>query len=127
MTMWDCPAPEVQKMLDAAAKSEYTLSIALPGEVESTNADAQDGTVCTWNLKYGEERRIELSTSNVFEGNVAYYNMLTDAHGRDTLFTIGLAALAVVALLAAAIFSGAARPQAPRLKSGCQPHLERSD
>ncbi len=100
------PAAEAEKLLNEAAKCEYTLSIALPGEVESTNADSQDGGVCTWNLKYGEERQIELSSSLVFENNVSYYNMLQGAHRRDTLLAIVFAALTAAALIATAIMLG---------------------
>ena len=97
------PAAAAQSLMDKAAECEYTLSIALPGEVVSTNADSQDGQVFTWNLKYGETTQIELSTSNVFSSNVEYYGMLQNALSRDNLLVIILGVVAGLALIAAVL------------------------
>ncbi len=93
------PPAAAQSLLDEAAKCQYTLSIALPGKVVSTNADSQDNGLCIWNLKYGETTPIELSTSHVFSDNVEYYGTLQNALSRDNLLMIILGAVAGLALI----------------------------
>lgn len=99
----ELPPAAAQSLLDKAGECEYKLSIALPGEVVSTNADAQDGNVCTWNLQYGKATPIELSTSNVFSENVAYYGMLQNALSRDNLLVVICGVVAGLALIATAV------------------------
>jgi hypothetical protein len=112
------PAAEAKSLLEKAADCEYTLSIALPGEVVFTNANAQDGQVCTWNLKYGEVTEIELAATNVFSEHVEYYNTLNQTMDRDNLLLIVLSAAAGLALIGAVLILllRARKRRAPEIK-----------
>lgn len=82
------PAAEIESFISGAENSVYRLSITLPGKVQETNADEQNGQTCTWLLKYGEEREIKLSTKRVFEDHVSNYENLTETQERDNLLFI---------------------------------------
>ncbi len=97
------PAAAAQSLLDKAAEGTYTLSIALPGEVVSTNADSQENGVCTWNLAYGEVTDIELSTTNEFSENTKHYEQLKAAQSRGMILAIALGVAGTAALIAAAV------------------------
>jgi multisubunit Na+/H+ antiporter MnhC subunit len=86
-----------------ANESEFSLIISLPGEAESTNSDNQeysDGiTTNTWNLKYGDEKTIELKSVIVNEENIEYHKSLTDSTNQALLITIICAGAAVLVLI----------------------------
>jgi hypothetical protein len=90
----------VDSLIASAEQGEYKLKIALPGEVTQTNADEKNGQECEWLLKYGEERRIELSTKKAFDENAAHYAKLIEVQDRDeTLFTACAVAAGALLLL----------------------------
>jgi len=96
------PPGAAQDLIDQAANAKYTLAIELPGKVTSTNADAQDGQVCIWNLTYGEVTHIQLATTNVFSENVQNYQSLQETHSRDMMYLMiagGVAGAALIACL----------------------------
>lgn len=94
------PAGEVEALINSANEGEYKLSISLPGEIVDTNADSSDGSVGEWTLKYGEERRIELSAKKVFDENVSHYEKLKETQSKDeTLLLACVAASAALLLL----------------------------
>lgn len=96
------PSAEIDKLENSANEGTYTLSIALPGEVVSSNADDQQGQVCSWSLKYGEITQIAIQTKSTNTENIAYYAQLSGDYVRDSLwFTVcciaaGAAVLAVI-------------------------------
>ncbi len=98
------PSGEVNALVASAKQGEYKLSLSLPGQVIKTNADRQEGEVCEWVLKYGEIRRIEISTKNVFLENIEHYSKLEETQSRDrTLFmvyTIAAGALLLIIIIA---------------------------
>lgn len=96
----DIPAAAAQSLLDKAAQSEYKLSISLPGEVVSTNADSQDKGVCTWNLAYGEVTEIDLSATNAFSENARHYEALQATQSRGMLLAVILGAAGFAVLVA---------------------------
>lgn len=90
------PEAEVKSFLKSAEDGTYKLSIALPGEVQQTNADEQNGQVCTWLLKYGDERDINITTKKTFDDNISQYASLNETKRTDNqLFLICCAAAAV--------------------------------
>lgn len=82
------PSAEIESFLKEAQSGKYTLSITLPGEVLETNADAQNGQTCTWLLKFGETRDLQLKTKRVFDENVTHYTSLNETKSKDNLFFI---------------------------------------
>lgn len=94
------PAAEVQSLISSAKAGEYRLSISLPGEVTATNADEQSAQACTWLLKYGEAREIEIASKREFAENAEHYASLNETKDRDDmLFTICGAAAGVLVLI----------------------------
>lgn len=74
----DIPADRIESFKSKAAEGIYTISISLPGEVVSHNADRTQGNVCTWDLAYGEQTILELQTLLVNTENLAYRSSLND-------------------------------------------------
>jgi len=96
------PQGEIDQLEGDAANGTYTLSIALPGEIVSTNADsAQDG-VCSWTLTFGSVTEITLETSKLNQENIDKYAALTEQQHRDNMLLLACGA-AVVLLIAALI------------------------
>lgn len=94
------PAAEVQSFLTGAKSGKYRLSLSLPGEVISTNADERDGQNCTWILKYGEAKEIEITTKQAFAENAVHYAGLNETKSRDDMmFTICGAAAGGIAVI----------------------------
>lgn len=78
------PATEVKEMQTNAQNGKYTISIALPGNVVSTNADQQENLNYIWHLMYGEEKQISIQTKQINQGNITYYQSLQDTDVQDT-------------------------------------------
>jgi hypothetical protein len=77
------PEGEIEELEGEAADGTYTLSIALPGEMVSTNAqNTQDG-VYTWTLAYDEVTQISLETSRLNRENMDQYADLQAQQQRD--------------------------------------------
>lgn len=95
------PTAEVRALLASAASGEYKLSISLPGEVTDTNADEQTAQACTWLLKYGETREINIASKQMFEENAAHYADLSATQSRDNLLFVicGIAAAVLVLMI----------------------------
>lgn len=108
------PSAEIEAFLKSTEDGKYTLSITLPGEVQETNADEQNGQTCSWLLKYGETRTLKLSTKRVFEENVAHYAGLNETQSRDNLFFIVCCATAGLLLLLIIIIFAARRTRTNR-------------
>jgi hypothetical protein len=94
------PEGEIESLEGDAADGTYTLCIALPGEVASTNADSVQDGVCTWNLAYGEVTQISLETSKLNQENKDYYAQLEEQQHRDEQLLLLCGGTAVVLLLA---------------------------
>ncbi|MDD5018490.1 MAG: hypothetical protein PHO15_10355 [Eubacteriales bacterium] len=94
------PGDELTKLQNNADSGEYTLAIALPGEVVSTNADSQNGQVCTWSLEYGEVTQIAIKTRKANTENIAHYAELADTYQRDGLLITVCCAAGGMLLLA---------------------------
>jgi hypothetical protein len=77
------PEGEIEELEGEAEDGTYTLSIALPGEIVSTNAQNTEGGVCSWTLAYGEVTRISLETSRLNQENVDQYADLQAQQQRD--------------------------------------------
>lgn len=100
------PSAEIESFLKDAENGKYTLSITLPGKVLKTNADTQDGQTCTWLLKYGEARKLELKTKRVFDENAAHYASLNETQSNDNLlFIISCAAAGLLLFLIIIVLS----------------------
>jgi len=100
------PEGEIEQLEGEAADGTYTLSLALPGEIVSTNAQSTQDGVCTWTLAYGEETQISLETSRLNQENVDQYTELQTQQQRDDrLLWICAAAggVLIVALIIATI------------------------
>lgn len=83
------PAEEITILRNNAQNGEYKLSFSLPGEIISTNANEQDGQVCTWNLNFDEVTHISMQTKKTNDENIEYYAKLKDDYDNDVmLFTI---------------------------------------
>ena len=99
------PEDEIKVLQTGAENGEYTLSIALPGDIISTNADSQNGGACTWTLPYGETTYISLKTKKINEENIAYYKDLSDTYQIDSQLFItccivaGLLIMGVIVIL----------------------------
>ncbi len=97
------PSDMQQIIAGYANESEFSLIISLPGEAKDTNSDKQeytDGvTTNTWNLKYGDEKTLELKSVIVNEENVEYHKSLTDSTNQALLISIICAGTAVLVLI----------------------------
>ncbi len=86
-----------------ANESEFSLIISLPGETKDANSDKQeysdDVTTNTWNLKYGDEKTIELKSAILNEENIEYHKSLTDSTNQALLITIICAGAAILVLI----------------------------
>lgn len=83
------PDDELSMLISGAKDGNYTLSISLPGEVVSTNADSTDNGICTWQLHYGESTEIKLHNSLRNDENISVYTGLKhDLNQSNTLFLI---------------------------------------
>lgn len=99
----DIPSDVVSSVRENAAKGIFTVSVKLPGEVESSNAHSTDENTCTWVLEYGEETKLSVITEKTNTDNLAYRTDLESRIERDrTLLIICIAAVAAF-LLAAAV------------------------
>lgn len=97
------PTDMQQMLTQFANESEFSISVSLPGEAVSTNADYKeytDGvTTSTWNLKYGDEKDIEFKSIIVNQENVDYHKNLTDSTNLTKMIFIGCAAAAALVLI----------------------------
>ncbi len=92
------PPTEIENLIDDVNSGTYQLSLSLPGDIESTNADETKENICTWNLQYDEITQISLETILINEENIAKYEGLEDDLVRDqTLIIIcGIAGILLV-------------------------------
>ena len=91
------PEGEIDTIENSAEEGTYTLCIALPGEVVSTNAESEENGVCTWTLAYGEVTQVSIETSKVNSENLEQYAALQEQQRRDTqLLIISGAAVAII-------------------------------
>ncbi len=100
------PEGEIDTLEGSAANGAYTLCVSLPGEVVSTNADAQQDGLCTWTLPYGEVTRIFVETQKKNSENLDRYAALQQQKREDEkmlLIVIGALALIIGALIAVTI------------------------
>ncbi len=100
------PDGEIKALEGDATDGNYTLSISLPGDVVSTNADSNEGGVCSWKLAYGEVTQITLETSKFNQENKDYYAQLTEQQRKDEQLLLlcgGAAAVLLAALVIVAI------------------------
>lgn len=93
------PEAEAGSLLKQAQSADYTLSIQLPGNIISTNADTQESGVCSWNLKYGESRDISLQTEREFKEHTDKYTGLQNSLKNDNLILIICSAAGGAALI----------------------------
>ena len=90
----DIPADQIAVLEQHAHEGTYSLSIVLPGNVTATNADKQEGNVCTWNLDYGEETQISLETKQENTANLEKRDELLNRQALDnTLIIAGIGAI----------------------------------
>jgi hypothetical protein len=94
------PPNEIARFLDEVNSGTYQLSLSLPGEVESTNADETNDNVCTWYLQYGEVTKLSLETLLINEENIAKYEGLEDDLNRDQTLIIVCGAAGTVLIIA---------------------------
>lgn len=88
----DIPADQLAALGKSAEDGTYALSIALPGDVLSTNANEQKGNVCTWKLRYGEVTHISLKTQRENTANLEKHEELQNRKALDgKLITAGIA------------------------------------
>lgn len=93
------PPNEIRALEENASSGTYALSIGLPGDIETTNADEIDDQVCTWHLQYGEATQISLETIHVNQENIAKYEGLEDDLAKDkTWMSVCIAAGAALVL-----------------------------
>ncbi len=82
------PADQVLKIEDEANNGDYKISVSLPGDVVDTNADARDGNVCTWALKFGELNKLSIHTQKQNTEAVQNYNKLNSIISNNTMLLI---------------------------------------
>ncbi len=94
------PEGDIDQLNSDAADGTYTLSLTLPGEVVSTNADDTKDGVCTWNLAYGDVTEISLETSKLNQENIDEYAALTAQQHRDNMLLLAGGAVAIILIVA---------------------------
>ena len=91
------PEGEIETLESSAQDGSYTLRIALPGEVVSTNADSQADGYCIWTLTYGEVTQISVESRKPNQENTEYYAALQEQQRQDEqLLLICVGAIVVV-------------------------------
>lgn len=96
------PDDEVKRLMTGAKNGTYIMSISLPGEIVSTNANTTENGICTWQLSYGETTNIFIHTSLRNDENISVYTGLkNDLNTSNTLFLICciVACVCVLAIL----------------------------
>ena len=79
------PEGEIDQLEGDAADGTYMLSIALPGEIVSTNADSTQDGICIWTLAFGEVTNISVETSKLNQENIDQYAALQKQQQRDNM------------------------------------------
>ncbi len=94
------PANLVSDLVSSASQGTYAVSLSLPGEVVSTNADSVENGVCTWSVPFGEKRQLLLHTQSTNTDNLLLYNSLqNDIAANQTILIICIAVSAVSLLI----------------------------
>lgn len=93
------PEGEIDALESSALEGSYTLRIALPGEVVTTNAESQQDGYCIWTLTYGEVTQISIETRKPNQENTEYYNALQEQQHRDEQLLLLCAGIIVVVLI----------------------------
>ena len=96
------PEGEIETLEESAGDGTYTLCIALPGEIVSTNAESQEDGVCKWTLAYGEVTQISLETNKANSENMEQYAALQEQQRRDNQLLL-ICGGSIIVILAALI------------------------
>lgn len=101
----DIPQNDIDELLEQVKQGSYKLSVSLPGQVTSTNADEQDGSVCTWNLEYGDKTQITLETKLINNAAIDEYNELQQQKSSNSMLFRTIVVAAGFLLLLIIVFS----------------------
>lgn len=96
-------AEQVSEVLGSAAEGRYSVSIVLPGEVVSTNADSTENGICTWDIPFGETKHLQLHTKRTNSENLDLYASLKDRAAANQTFLIICVAAAALLMFAAVL------------------------
>ena len=114
------PEGEIDALESSALDGTYTLRIALPGEVVTTNAESQQDGYCIWTLTYGEVTQISLETRKPNQENTEYYTELQEQQHRDEqllLLCVGaIVAILIVLVIVTIVRKRKERPLKVRVK-----------
>lgn len=94
-------------LIKNANESNFSITIALPGQVVYTNADLEENkggdiTINTWHLKYGDEKEISVNAISKNKENIKTYESLKNTTNLNRLLLIvcgGAALLLVIVFL----------------------------
>lgn len=101
----DIPQNDIDELVAQAKEGSYKLSVSLPGQITHTNADEQEGSLCTWNLEYGKKSSIILETKLTNSAAIDEYNELKQQKSSNSMLLRTAVAAAGFLLLLIIVFA----------------------
>lgn len=103
--MQDIPQNDIDELVAQAKEGSYKLSVILPGQPTHTNADEQEGNICTWNLEYGKKFNIILETKLTNSTAIDEYNQLKQQKSSNSMLFRSTVAAAGFLLMLIIVFA----------------------